>query len=211
MSRARAIVVYLFVLLAEGGLVYMAKEPTVCTGTSYIMWLAGGSKLETVPRVRQLAHLSAGVICLLACIGLLLLAIDLFGGKSKGLLKFAYLFMAVYSLLQIAVCIMLWTTTGRINTIERRTNLIVFLVAHCIMVAVLLLYILRELGLMRFIDKLSAVLLLVVIGQVVTNGLLMPHSNVGWSLLYGLITALPTIAIFVFEAFILEASIRRNR
>ena len=211
MSRARAIIVYFFVLLAEGGLIYMAKEPTACTGTSYIMWLAGGSKLDKVERVRQLAHLSAGVICLLACIGLLLLAIDLFGGKSKGLLKFAYLFMAVYSLLQIAVCIMLWTTTNRIDTIERRTNLIVFLVAHCIMVGVMALYILREMGLIRFIDKLSAVLLLVIVGQVVTNGLLMPHSKIVWSLLYGFITALPTIAIFVFEAFILEASIRRNR
>lgn len=211
MSRVRAIIVYFFVLLAECGLIYMAKEPTVCTGTNYIMWLAGGSNLEKIERVRQLAHLSAGVICLLACIGLLLMAIDLFGGKSKGLLKFAYLFMAVYSLLQVAVCIMLWTTTNRIDTIERRTNLIVYLVSQVIMVVVLLLYILRELGLMRFLDKLSAVLLLVIIGQVATNGFLMPHSKVGWSLLYGLMSALPTIAIFVFEALILEASIRRNR
>lgn len=211
MSRVRAVIVYIIVLLAEGSLFYMAKEPTLCTGTNYIMWLAGGAKLEKVERVRQLAHLSAGVICLLACIGLLLMAIDLFGGKSKGLLKFAYLFMAVYSLLQIAVCIMLWTTTNRIDTIERRTNLIVYLVSQVIMLFVLSLYILRELGLIRFFDKLSTVLLLVVIGQFVTNGFLMPNSKISWSLLYGLMSALPTIAIFVFEALILEASIRRNR
>ena len=73
------------------------------------------------------------------------------------------------------------------------------------------LYILRELGLMRYIDKISTVLLLAIIGQLVSNGLLLRGSDPVRSLICGLITALPTLAIFIFEAFVLEASIRRNR
>ena len=211
MSRIRAIFVYFFVLLGEGSLVYMAKEPTRCTGTIYIMKITGGNQLEKVDRVRHLAHITVGVICLLACIGLLLMAIDLIGGKSKGLLKFAYLFMAVYNLIQVAVCIYIFASTDFIQSSTQKANLLVYFISQVILLIVMCLYILRELGLMRFLDKLSAVLILAIIGQIVSNGLLLRGSDIKYSLLYGLITALPTLAIFVFEAFVLEASIRRNR
>lgn len=211
MNRIRAIFVYFCVLLAECGLVFMAKDPTKCTGTFFIMVITGGNQLDKVERVRHLAHITVGVICLLACIGLLLMAIDLFGGKSKGLLKFAYMFMAVYNLIQVTVCIYVLAGTELLQSSTQKANLIVYFISQCILLIVMFLYILRELGLMRFIDKLSAVLLLAIIGQIVSNGLLLRGSNTVRSLLFGFITALPTIAIFVFEAFILEASIRRNR
>lgn len=209
-SRIRAIFVYFFVLLAEGGLVYMAKEPLTCTGTIFIMNITGGNQLNVNVRVRHLAHITVGVICLLACIGLLLMAIDLIGGKSKGLLKFAYMFMAVYHLIQITACIYIYTATNLIQTNRQKANILVYFIAECLLLIVMALYILRELGLMRYLDKLSAVLLLPIIGQIVSNGLL-TGKNVKMALLHGFITALPTIAIFVFEAFILEASIRRQR
>ena len=210
MSRIRAIFVYFFVLLAECGLIYMAKEPTRCTGTYFVMLITGGNQLDKVERVRHLAHLTVGIICLLACIGLLLMAVDLIGGKSKGLLKFAYMFMAVYTLIQVTVCIYVLVGTRYLQTSTQKANLLVYFISQCILLVVLFLYILRELGLMRFIDKMSAILLIVIICQIVSNGLLLRNSH--WiSLVYGLITALPTLAIFVFEAFILEASIRRQR
>ncbi len=211
MSRIRAIMVYVFVVLAEGGLIYMAKEPTKCTGTYFIMLITGGNQINKVERVRHLAHITVGVICLLACIGLILMAVDLIGGKSKGLLKFAYMFMAVYNLIQVVVCIYVFTATSLLKTSTQKANLLVFFISQCILLIMMFLYILRELGLMRYIDKLSAVLLLAIIGQIVSNGLLLRGSNVPRTLAYGLITALPTLAIFVFEAFVLEASIRRNR
>ncbi len=211
MSRIRAIIVYLSVALAECGLIYMAKEPTKCNGTFFIMLITGGNQLNRVERVRHLAHITAGVVCLLACIGLLLMAIDLFGGKSKGLLKFAYIFMAVYNLIQVAVCIYIFAGTDLLQSSTQKANVLIYFIAQCILLIVMFLYILRELGLMRFLDKLSAVLLLAIIGQIVSNGLLLRGSNISHSLAFGLITALPTIAIFIFEAFILEASIRRNR
>ncbi len=210
MSRIRAIIVYIFVAIAECGLIYMAKEPTRCTGTFFVMLITGGNQLDKVERVRHLAHITVGVICLLACIGLLLMAIDLIGGRSKGLLKFAYMFIAVYTLIQVTVCIYVFAATEFLQTSTQKANLLVYFISQCILLIVMFLYILRELGLMRFIDKMSAILLIVIIGQVVSNGLLLRGSN--WhSLVYGLITALPTLAIFVFEAFILEASIRRQR
>ena len=211
MSRIRAIIVYIFVLLAEGGLVYMAKEPLTCTGTIFIMNITGGNQLDRVTRVRQLAHVTVGVVCLIACIGLMLMAIDLIGGKSKGLLKFAYMFMAVYNAIQVTACIYIYSATDLIKSSTQRANLLVYFISQCILLIVMFLYILRELGLMRFIDKMSAVLLLAIVGQVVSNGLLLRNTSIKLSLVHGLITALPTIAIFVFEAFILEASIRRQR
>ena len=211
MSRIRAICVYISVILAEGGLVYMAKEPTKCTGTYFIMLITGGNQLDKVERVRHLAHITVGVICLLACIGLALMAVDLIGGKSKGLLKFAYMFMAVYHLIQVTVCIFVLAATEYIQTSSQRANIWVYFASEIILMIVMFLYILRELGLIRYIDKLSAVLLLAVVGQLVSNGLLLRGANPVRSLAYGLITALPTLAIFVFEAFVLEASIRRNR
>ena len=210
MSRLRAWMVYFFVIIAECGLAYMAKEPTRCTGTYFVMLITGGNQLDKVDRVRHLAHLTVGVICLIACIGLLLMAIDLIGGKSKGLLKFAYIFMAVYNFIQVTVCIYVWAATPLLKTSTQKANLLVYFISQCILLVVMFLYILRELGLMRFLDKLSAVLLLAIVGQVVSNGLLLRGST--WhAAIYGLITALPTLAIFVFEAFVLEASIRNNR
>ena len=211
MSRIRAIFVYIFVLIAEGGLIFMAKEPTHCTGTYLVMLITGGNQLNRVERVRHLAHITVGVICLLACIGLLLMAIDLIGGKSKGLLKFAYMFMAVYNLIQVTVCIYVFATSAQWQSSTQKANLIIYFVSQCILLITMFLYILRELGLVRFIDKMSAVLLLTIVGQVVSNGLLLRGSDWKTSLMYGAITALPTLAIFVFEAFILEASIRRQR
>lgn len=211
MSRIRAIFVYISVILAEGGLIYMAKEPTKCTGTFFIMIITGGNQLDKVERVRHLAHITVGVICLLACIGLALMAIDLIGGKSKGLLKFAYIFMAVYNLIQVTVCIYIFAATDLLQSSTQKANVLIYFISQCILLVVMCLYILRELGLMRFLDKLSAVLLLAIIGQIVSNGLLLRGSNVPRSLAFGFITALPTIAIFMFEALILEASIRRNR
>ena len=211
MSRIRAIFVYFFVLLAEGGLVFMAKEPTKCTGTFFIMLITGGNQLNKVERVRHLAHLTVGVICFIACVGLLLMAIDLIGGRSKGLLKFAYMFMAVYNLIQVAVCIYVFAATDYLKSSTQKANVLVYSISQAILLIMMFLFILRELGLIRFIDKLSAVLLLAVVGQIASNGLLLRGSNIKESLFYGLITALPTLAIFVFEAFILEASIRRQR
>ena len=210
MSRVRAICVYICVLLAEGGLIYMAKEPTRCTGTYFIMLITGGNQLGRVERVRYLAHITAGVVCLLACIGLALMAIDLIGGKSKGLLKFAYMFIAVYNLIQVTVCIYVFTATQLLKTSTQKANLLVYFISQCIQLIVMFLYILRELGLIRYLDKLSAVLILVIVGLICSNGLLLRGST--WhAAIYGLITALPTLAIFVFEAFVLEASIRENR
>jgi len=211
MSRVRAMFVYFFVLLGEAALIFMAKEPTTCTGTIYIMKITGGDQLDKVEKVRQLSHITVGVICLLACIGLLLMAIDLIGGKSKGLLKFAYLFMAVYNLIQVVACIYIFASTDLIRSSTQKANCLVYFISQVILLIVMCLYILRELGLMRFLDKLSTVLLLAIVGQIVSNGLLLRGSNIKESLIYGCITALPTLAIFVFEAFVLEASIRRNR
>ncbi len=209
MNRIRAIIVYFLVLFAEGGLIFQAKEPTKCTGTIYIMLITGGNQLNKVEKVRQLAHVTVGVICLIACIGLLLMAIDLIGGKSKGLLKFAYIFMGVYYAIQIAACIMIYTMTGFIRSSAQTANLFIYLVSEIILFALMFIWTLRELGLIRVIDKLSTVLLLAIIGQIVSNGFLAKLEPK--MLVFGLITALPTIAIFVFEAFILEASIRRLR
>ena len=209
MSRIRAIIVYILVLFAEGGLIFQAKEPTRCTGTYFIMLITGGNQLNKVDRVRHLAHITVGVVCLIACIGLLLMAIDLVGGKSKGLLKFSYIFMAVYYVVQIAACVMIYTMTGFVRSAAQKANLFIYLISEIILLVIMFIYILRELGLIRVIDKLSAVLLLAIIGQIVSNGFLAEGTLK--ALAFGFITALPTIAIFVFEAFILEASIRRNR
>ncbi len=210
MSRIRAIIVYILVILAEAGLVFQAKEPTKCTGTIYIMLITGGNQLNKVDRLRHIAHITVGGICLIACVGLLLLAIDLFGGRSKGLLKYAYILMGIYNAIQVAACILIYSLTGYVRSNAEKTNLLVYFISQIILLIMMFILTLRELGLVRIIDKLSTVFLLAIIGQIVSNGFFAMETPKE-SLIYGLVTALPTLAIFVFEAFILEASIRRNR
>ena len=218
MSRIRAIFVYIFIVLAEAGLIYQAKEPIYCTGTIFIMKLTGGNQLEKSEYIRQMSHVIVGVVCLVACIGLLLMAIDLFGGRSKGLLKDSYILMAVYHAIQVGCCILIYTLGNYYNNVgqkgDRRaqqTNMLLYFISQIIMLIILFVLILRELGLIRVINKLSAVLILVMLGQILSNGLLIDGIYPKWFCLFnGVVTALPTLAIFIFEAFIVEASVRKQ-
>lgn len=214
MSRAREVIVLILCALGVGGLGFQAKEPTLCTGTSYIMWIVGGNQLNHNADTRHVAHIIVGVVCVIAIAALILLAVDLFGGKSKGLLKVSYFLFLIYHIIMIASCVVVFRVTDLGNKASDKLNISIFFVSELIMVIMLAVYLLRELGTIRVIPNLSAVLLVVVAGQLLANGVLIDaHSPVAVAkgLFYGLCASMPIIAMFVFEKFILEASIRRRR
>ena len=94
------------------------------------------------------------------------------------------------------------------------TNLIVYIVTAIIAIFTLILFILREKGGIRLVPKMSSLLLLVLLGQLITHGIVVGRGTIyvsKTSILCGICSIIPYLTIFVFEKGILEPTVKKYR
>ena len=200
MSRVREFIVLLLCFLAEAGMAFQILKPNYFFSSSMI--IAGTS------------YTIARAIILINMFGMLIFAISVFMGNIKGGLHISYFIMMIYAVVMIVMAIAPRQYQVALKNERLEMNSLVYLVTMILVILVFAVFILREKGGIRVIPKFSSVMLLVVVGQFVTNGLFIEKGIMisgSIYLLFGLIAALPYIAIFVFEQFILEPTMMRYR
>lgn len=200
MSRVREDIVLFLCFLAEAGLFFQFIKPNYFFSSSMI--IVGTS------------FLVARAIILINMFGMLVFAISVFRGNVKGRLNTSYLIMLVYAIAMLVFAIVPRQYTTALAKSELEMNALLYLVTMILAVLVFTVFILREKGAIRLIPKFSSVMLLVIIGQFVTNGLFIDKGELisgATYLLFGLIAALPYIAVFVFEKFVLEPTMIKYR
>lgn len=204
MNRKREIVVLVLCLIAEIGLAFQLKEPYHFTSTSLVIEGVKDNNWWIITRSLVAMNM----------IGLALFAISVWKGNRKGKLHISYFVM----LIQAAAMFLLPTATGYVSIIMDsellKFNVGIHMLTLILIVLILALFILREKGAIRVMPKLSSVMLLAVLGEFIVNGIFSssvvtePTLNM---VIYGIISALPYLTIFVFEFFILEPTMRRYR
>lgn len=203
MKRGREIIVLILCVLSELGLAFQLKQPQHFASSAII--IAGTNDTEWI---------IARILILISMLGIAVFTTSVWRGNIKGRLHIAYFIM----LIQAAIMFILPMLSGRINSFMQsekvKLNTGIYIITMILAVLVLALFILREKGAMRVMPKLSTLMLLVVIGQFVTNGVFaktVVAEPTAYMLAYGLLSALPYVAIFVFEYFVVEPTMRKFR
>ena len=173
---------------------YFFNLSLVITGTNY--WIA------------------ARAILLINMAGLALFALSVWRGNVKGRLHQSYFIMLLYSVIMFLAAVVPKQFRNTINNDSLELNALVYLLTTIMTVIVFALFILREKGAIRHISKMSTLMLFVIIGQIVTNGLFVNGSVIISHPIYfvlGIMSAMPYISVFVFEYFILEPTMKYYR
>ena len=173
---------------------YFFNLSLVITGTNY--WIA------------------ARAILLINMAGLALFALSVWRGNVKGRLHQSYFIMLSYSVIMFLAAVVPKQFRNTINNDSLELNALVYLLTTIMTVIVFALFILREKGAIRHISKMSTLMLFVIIGQIVTNGLFVNGSVIISHPIYfvlGIMSAMPYISVFVFEYFILEPTMKYYR
>ncbi len=201
MSRKREWIVMALCFLSEISMLFQIYKPNyffnlslVITGTNY--WIA------------------ARAILLINMAGLALFALSVWRGNVKGRLHQSYFIMLLYSVIMFLAAVVPKQFRNTINNDSLELNALVYLLTTIMTVIVFALFILREKGAIRHISKMSTLMLFVIIGQIVTNGLFVNGSVIISHPIYfvlGIMSAMPYISVFVFEYFILEPTMKYYR
>lgn len=200
MSRVREFVVLFLCFLAEAGMVFQFIKPNYFFSSSMI--IAGTT--FTIARA----------IILVNMLGMFIFAVAVYRGNIKGRLHISYFIMMLYTVAMLVFAIAPRQYQVALENERLEMNSLLYLVTMLLLMFVFAVFILREKGAIRLMPKFSSVMLLVVIGQFVTNGLFINKGELISGpiyLLFGLIAAMPYIAIFVFEQFILEPTMIKYR
>lgn len=202
MRRTREVVVFLLCLLSELGLFFQFYRPVYFLETDII---EKGTVSWTIPRA----------IVLIAMVAMFLFALSLIKGNFNGLLHISYAVLLLYF---VVVLVMMFAQKKvfyeAMNNDYLHTNLIVYIVTAVIAIITLILFILREKGGIRLVPKMSSLLLLVLLGQLVTHGIVVGGGTIyisKTSILCGVCSVIPYLTIFIFEKSILEPTVKRYR
>lgn len=203
MKRGREIIVLILCVLSELGLAFQLKQPQHFASSAII--IAG---------TNDTAWIIARTLVALSMIGIAVFALSVWRGNVKGKLHISYFIM----LIQAAIMFILPMLSGKITSLMQsekvKLNTGIYILTMIMAVLVLTLFILREKGAMRVMPKLSTLMLLVVIGQFVTNGIFAKSviaEPTLYMLAYGAMSTLPYVSIFVFEYFVVEPTMSRYR
>lgn len=202
MSKTKEIMIVVLCVLSELGLFYQFYRPIYFLETDII---EKGTVSWTIPRA----------IVLIAMAAMFLFTISFISKNVKRLLAISYAVLLLYF---VVVLLIIFSQEKQFNqTLSNKyldTNLVVYIVTSIVAIVTLLLFILREMGGIRVIPKMSSLLLLVMFGQFVTHGLVMGGGNIYISknsLLCSVCSVMPYFTIYIFEKSILEPSITRRR
>ena len=149
----------------------------------------------------------ARVLILVNMLGIIVFALSVLDGNIKGRLHMSYYIMLIYAVVMIIASVVPRQLQVTMHNEKLEMNALIYIITLVLTVFILALFIIREKGGMRTISKLSSLLLLVIIGQFVTNGLFINHGDIISGpvyLLFGVISAMPYIAVFAFENLVLE-------
>ena len=183
-------------------------KPGSFTGASCIMYLIGGNRLD-IPEVMGAAKTISGIVTAIFGVGFLFFSLAVFRGNIKGRLEVAYFIMTLYSVL-IAIIVVVARNLTIFNTDGFENSLTTFFVSVLLSLILMAVFSLREHGSVGFVPYLSSALLLVVIGQLVSNGLFVENVTNIKGVICGGMAAFPFFTIFVFEKFVVESSIRKH-
>lgn len=200
MDRGREWIVLFLCFLAETGMVFQFVRPNYFFCASMI--IAGTS------------YMVARVIILINILGIAVFAMSVLRGNVEGWLHKSYFIMMVYAITMIVMAIVPRQYMSALNNERLEMNSLVYLITMILAVIVFMVFILREKSRIRAIPKFSSVMLLVIIGEFVTNGIFIESGRMisgAAYLVLGLISAMPYIAVFVFESFVLEPTMMRRR
>ena len=149
----------------------------------------------------------ARVLILLAIAGMTVFSISVYRGNLKGRLHISYFIMIIYSVFMILFSTAPMQFKATLENDKIELNALVYLITTIFAIIVFTLFILREKGGISSIPKMSSLMLLVIVGQFVTNGVFVNSGSIishPRELVYGVISVLPYLTIFLFEYFILE-------
>lgn len=200
MERVREYIVLFLCFLAEAGMAFQFMKPNYFF--SYSMIVSGTD------------YTIAKVVLLINMFGTLLFAISVFRGNIKGRLHKSYFIMAIYSMIMIILAITSRQYKSGLSNETLEMNTWLYFATLLLSIIVFAVFVLREKGGIRLIPKFSSVMLLVIIGQFVTNGLFINKGELlsGMSyLMFGAIATLPYVAIYFFEKFVLEPTMMEYR
>jgi hypothetical protein len=156
----------------------------------------------------------ARAIILVNMLGMAIFIASVYRGNIQGRLHVSYGIMLCYAVLMIVLSIAPKQYMSAVNNSKIEMNSLVYLVTMILEILIFTLFILREKGAISIIPKMSSLMLLVILGQFVTNGLFIYEGAIVSHpayLIFGLMSALPYITIFLFEFFILEPTMLRYR
>lgn len=209
MSKKRELIVLILCMLSELGMCAQILKPNWCTGTSFIMFLVGGNQLSVNVDAYHVSHIITAVIVAIAMLGMILFAVSVARGNAKGRLELSYFIILIHHIILLVSAVAIQKVWVFSNKSDTKLNVTIFFVSELFMVVMMAMYVLREHGRIRLIPNISAVLLMVTFGQFIANGMLVDALSTKRAIIYGIIAALPTFTIFVFEKFILEPTMRR--
>lgn len=193
MERVREYIVLFFCFIAELGMAFQFIKPNYFFNSSMI--IAGTN--YTVARA----------VLLIKILGILVFAISVFRGNARGRLHRAYFIIGIHAAIMIILAITSNQYKSTLANDMLAMNTWLYFGTLLLLIIILVVYVLREKGGVRLIPNFSALLLLVIIGQFVTNGLFVNKGALisgPTYLLFGIIAAMPYVAIYVFEKFVLE-------
>lgn len=203
MKRGREVIVLILCALSLLGLAFQLKQPQHFASSAII--IAG---------TNDSAWIIARVLVLMSIIGVVIFALSVIRGNIKGKLHVSYFIMLIQAAIMFALPLLSGRLSDFMQSEKIKLNTGIYIITMIMAVLVFALFILREKGAMRVMPKLSTLMLLVVIGQFVTNGIfakIVVAEPTPYMLAYGFISALPYIAIFVFEYFVVEPTMSRFR
>lgn len=200
MINRKEIVILFLCILSEIGMAYQLLKPNYFFCSSMI--IAGtGFMLARAFIIVQMA-------------GMALFGLSVYRGNIKGRLHVSYFIMLCYAALMIIATIVPDKYMSAVNNKAIEMNALVYLITMILAIIIFALFILREKGGIRTVPKLSSIMLLVIIGQFITNGVFINDGGIASGpiyLIFGIMSAMPYITVFLFERFILEPTMLQYR
>lgn len=179
------IVTIFFSVLGAGGFLIQMKEPLWNTGAKCFMYVVGGDPIfkkglvkdaVEVAHTIKIAHAVSSAILMIPLIAMIIFIVAIIRGNIRKTLKITYLLFAVFSGLEAAAA--MFTQTAGLFQRSSRLNVTIFFITTLVMMVVMVLFLLRESGRIRYMPSVSAILLFVIAGMIVSNGLIVNKEEI---------------------------------
>lgn len=193
MKIQKELIILLLSIVSEIGMAYEFVKPNYFFCSSMV--------------IVGMGFMVARLIVLIKMAGMAVFAIAVHRGNMKGRLHISYIILLVYSFVMVAASILPRQYMSAVHNEKIEMNALIYLITMILAIIVFTIFIFREKGAIRIVPRISSIMLMVVIGQFVTNGVFINNGSIVSGvhyLLFGLASAFPYFTIFLFEYFILE-------
>ncbi len=210
MDKVKRISIIVMCILSQLAILVQMWKVNYFIGPSCLMKMVGGEKLGD-HSVYLKSHIITAVVMGIQLLGMLVFLISFIRQNRKGRLKISYIILLLHSGI-MAFIAMAFQRTWKIPERNLKLNITVYFLSMLIIIAVMVVFIMREQMGARYGFIFSPVLLLAMVGLLSTNGL---FGFSGISRIKGIVTGvtaiLPYLTIFVFEKLVLEPAMKKYR